>query len=355
MLERDFIENWMHCGTLLSAEKGQLILGWGARKWLKEPSQDHPSFYFPDYFLEDSTPWFMHEHVLKLTDTQLLGVLEKIPDSCKKHVKWESPSRDFFHTTFMNLQEKIANGELKKAVPFVLETASESMDKARLMHSLKYALRYIQSNAAYLYGFWNDEEGILGVTPEVLFQYGSGHEKVLQTMACAGTKNVKEGDISLLEDAKEIHEHELVVHGIVQSLSPYGNVNVGKLQLLKLSQLMHLVTPLNVRLHDEPLFKEIVEALHPTPAVGAFPKKEGYRWLQEEERKMQRYRYGAPAGYWLPDEKQSSCYVSIRNVQWKEQRMFIGAGCGVIADSICENEWAEVELKLKAIKEMLDL
>jgi isochorismate synthase EntC len=42
-------------------------------------------------------------------------------------------------------------------------------------------------------------------------------------------------------------------------------------------------------------------------------------------------------------------------VQWGKDQMQIAAGCGVVADSVCDKEWNEINLKLKAVKEMLAL
>ena len=221
------------------------------------------------------------------------------------------------------------------------------------MISLKSSLKYIQQNQAYLYGFWDNNEGVLGATPEILFTYGEEGELV--TMACAGTRKKGEDIAAFFSDLKELNEHHLVVKGITESLSPFGTVSVGKLQLVELPQLVHLVTPINVELHEKLLFQEAVNALHPTPALGAFPKNKGKAWLEDYQQKIPRLRFGAPAGYWFSDGKSSKCYVSIRNVQWKGNQMQIAAGCGVVADSICDKEWDEVNVKLNAVQEMLAL
>jgi menaquinone-specific isochorismate synthase len=73
----------------------------------------------------------------------------------------------------------------------------------------------------YVYGIWNQEEGILGATPETLF-HTSG--KMVQTMALAGTamKTSENRPLDLLKDAKEMKEHRLVVEDIQKQLTPLG-------------------------------------------------------------------------------------------------------------------------------------
>ena len=92
--------------------------------------------------------------------------------------------------------------------------------------------------------------------------------------------------------------------------------------------------------------------MHPTPALGAFPRRPGMEWLKEYQQKIDRRRFGAPVGYAIEDA-QAKCYVAIRNVQWTKNQMLLAAGCGIVATSQYDAEWAEIKLKLQAIKEML--
>lgn len=353
MLEGDFISDWINCGSLLSISSDKLILGWGKRKWLSAPDQSNPSFYFPDYFLQNATPWLVHQHYLQISIPQLLVYLTAISDlSGEKHV-WRNPYRELFNKIFEELQKEIKDGLLKKAVPFVIESAKRSMDKVQLVKSLKRLLAYALDHPVSLYGFWGDREGMLGASPELLFKFDN--QGLLKTMACAGTKNATQDSKAFLSDSKELYEHKLVIQGIKKALRPLGKVVIGKLQLLKLSQLVHLATPLSLQFSRALSFQEVVKILHPTPAVGAYPKKTGRYWLENYEKNIQRARFGAPVGYFFPEKGQSRCYVAIRNVQWNKDEMKIAAGCGVVAGSQVEKEWAEINLKLKTIKGMLDL
>jgi len=356
----DFISQWMKCGTLVGKEGKELLIGYGKRTWLANPDPSQPSFYFPDFFLKDKTPWFVHEQTKSLPITELLDQLNlksELSASIKQaHITWYSPDKDFFNRSFHIIKQLIADGQLQKAVPFIVESAEllgRKIEDFQLMKSMRSILKYALVNQAHLYGFWEKGKGVLGATPEVLFQYNN--KGLLNTMACAGTKNIQEDSEDLLSDPKELNEHELVVEGIKDALMPYGKVSVGKLRLLKLSKLMHLVTPLNLQIQSNVSFQEIIKALHPTPAVGAFPKNAGMEWLENYEKHLPRFRYGAPVGYFLPGKWQSKCYVSIRCMQWREGVIQIAAGVGVVQKSLFEKECAEIDLKLQAIKEMLSL
>lgn len=351
-MKEDFIQAWLGSGTIFSVDS-KLILGFGARERLREPHQKQPSFYFPDFFLQNSTPWFHQEYTIEISTEELLALLSPLDNQVNQSYLWRTSHKELFRNVFQDLQARIAAGEMNKGVPYIIESVQKTMGNGQLIKSLTTALSYAIKHSVHLYGFWGEQEGILGATPELLFRQQK--DGSIETMACAGTKNIYEDQNEFSSDSKELYEHELVVQGIASSLSPYGEVIIGERQLLKLSKLMHLVTPLSVILSGPLLFQEIVQALHPTPALGAFPKKGGDAWLESLQKKIDRLRYGAPVGLIIPEKKLSHCYVAIRNVQWNRKNMQIAAGCGVVAESDCTKEWDEIQLKLNAIKEILAL
>lgn len=353
-MQTDEFAQWLKCGTIFSLGKERVLVAWGQRSWSEKPlGSCIPNFYFPDYFLKAATPWFNHPYYLEIPISELQELLlcEASFSRIKKYT-WQNPHQDLFYQTFHEVQKKIRSGQLIKVVPYVMESTPVAMDQNQLVKSLRSVLEYLKNNLAHLYGFWDGNEGILGASPEILFQcdkHGS-----LKTMACAGTRSLL-NDVPFFPNSKELDEHEWVVRGIQESLRSYGEVVVGERYLLKLSKLVHLATPISMQLTKKAPFLEIVKALHPTPAVGAFPKKKGHLWLEEYQKEMDRKRYGAPVGYWLSDSQSSNCYVALRNVQWNRNEMQIAAGCGVVSGSQCDQEWEEINLKLKAVKEMLAL
>ena len=314
-----------------------------------------PAFYFPDFFLKELFPWFQHSHCEEIEIIELIKTLTPLMTDEVADYQWKNPYQTLFQTTFDELQEKFASKELAKAVPFVFENAEQKMTTSQLIKSLINVLKYALTSPTYLYGFWDQSRGILGATPELLFRFTQNGTSQLETVACAATSASSGNSLSLEKDPKELHEHQLVVQGIIESLSPFGNVNVGALKLLQLPKLIHLFTPISVQLKQIPHFDSVVRALHPTPALGAFPRESGMNWLHALQKKIDRKHYGAPVGFLKGDIHESCCYVAIRNAQWDQQKIFLGAGCGVVAQSQVDREWAEINLKLQAIKEMLAL
>lgn len=355
-------DSFFTSGTILSSGKGRFLVGFGKRTWMIQPdlsNQEIPYFFSPSFFLTDEKPWFMHEFFLEITLNDLQAWLkQKIKASnfpLQTVPRWVNRYSDHFSETFAHLQKKIATKELSKAVPFVFEQTSELMTKDRLKSSLGRILNYSKDFPLHIYGFWDNHEGILGSTPEILFRIKKKGDCWIETMACAGTRQRNSPDGSLLNDPKELHEHDLVVQSIVKDLSPFGSVLVGNLQILELPKLLHLVTPLQVLLKNEPTYTEIVQALHPTPALGAYPRHAGMVWLKQYETIIPRRRFGAPLGYIFSGKKKAECYVAIRNVQWNAAGMAIGAGCGIVSESLLKREWQEIQLKIQSIKDLLAL
>lgn len=206
-------------------------------------------------------------------------------------------------------------------------------------------------SSLYVHGFWNTDGGLLGATPETLFVIRG---KQLTTMALAGTCPKSDSERpSLLEDPKEREEHDLVTQDIVQVLSAYGRVHSEGPFLLELPTLWHLKTNIELTLQKPVDPRELIRRLHPTPALGVFPRAAGYQWLREEPGQEGRARYGAPFAFIFPDEV--VCLVAIRNLQWNKEESLIGAGGGVVAASELEREWRELRKKRESVKKILGL
>lgn len=327
-------------GAVASLPDKKLLVGYGGFEWNEQPKSGIPNFYFPDFFLINTRPWLHFEHYQYFTINEFLHPLNQADSGSQ--IFWEMTHQELFYHQFDQLQQQFTTSQLQKAVPYAFSYAKQSMP---LETSLKRALKTISNYPCYLYGFWNQEEGMLGVTPEILLSR-SGPD--IQTMALAGT--CRKGRTFTSKDERE---HQLVVEGIKEALGCYGTISIGKMETLELPTLHHLHTPITIQLNHEVEWTDLVRALHPTPALGAFPKANGAKWLADYAVQIPRGRYGAPAG--VVHDQIAHFVVAIRNVQWNQDGLRIGAGCGVIKESNCDQEWQEIQLKLHAIQESLAL
>ena len=356
VLNQHFIQDFIRSGSIITLDAHRVLIGWGKRSLVKDPAKiSGPVFYFPDFFLKNESQWYVHEHWKEtdLSNLQLHVSAQISSISKPAEIHWTCPYHEVFRSAFHDLQHRFGRGELQKAVPYVFMETPNHMDMLRLAFALDNLLKYAVIHPVYLYGCWDRVEGILGATPELLFRLRNHPVPILETMACAGTCATNHEDT--LDNPKELHEHQLVVQGITESLDSYGEVCPKPLELLKLPNLTHLVTPIQVKLDHPIAFESAVRALHPTPALGAFPKAKGNLWLNNYQTKIARKRFGAPVGFMHNQGSVGNCYVAIRNVQWDEKGMKIGAGCGIVSESRPEKEWQEIQLKHHAIRNMMSL
>lgn len=347
------LNDFLETGTIITAND-TAYMGWGKRNWSSQPIKGTTNFYFPDFFLSSETPWFTQEHIAIFPVNTLH---QKLPANTTNNLtlEWTTSHHPLFLNEMKNLKIKFNDGKLQKAVPYAFLESQQSLSKDQLLHSLYAGLEAIQSSPGNLYGFWDENEGILGLTPEILFE-GSKTAKgnSVKTIAVAGTSSASLPPETLLDDPKTFHEHQLVVKGIKESLSPYGIVVTEECRLLPMKHLTHLATSIELIASTPISFERLVVQLHPTPALGAYPKEAGQEWLRSYAEKIPRGRHGAPAGVLL-SPSEFICVVAIRNVQWDALVARIVAGCGVVSQSKDVEEWQEIQLKWSAIRKTLKL
>ncbi|MES2615890.1 MAG: chorismate-binding protein [Bdellovibrionota bacterium] len=305
------------------------------------------AFYKNNFFLTEKSPWLQGEHYYEIELFEFKELLSKAT-RIKPKIEWNEISQDNYKQQFDSLKKEICTGNLLKGVPFAHQTANLELCKENLAYLLNSLFEYECKEGLYLYGFWNLQQkiGFLGASPELLF---TQKNNLIETYALAGTvrNNIKSENIQ----CKIIREHNFVVDGMQTELAALGDVHIDKTELLKLEQFSHLKSPLQLKLKKDFDFKQVLTAIHPTPALGAFPKKTGFKWLQYVEDKIEkRLNYCSPFGICI-NKNFSLCVGVIRCLQWENNSLKITAGGGVIEESIFEEEWEEVCMKLESIRQ----
>lgn len=267
---------------------------------------------------------------------------------------WSEPDLGFFQSQFNWIRQKIQIGEWIKAVPITSSyrhvPQTQNVDILNLIQS---ALRAVQINPNLMaYGWWNFDEGIIGITPEILYCHDG--EKV-KTVAVAGTRPVtsESSRLPLLEDPKELHEHQIVIEDIKQRLAPFGELTVHNTHVVTLPKLEHLKTDIHLKPLPEYKNLDYSQILHPTAALGIFPRSDkAMEELKTQSHQQNRKRFGAPITFHF-NAGQKVSLVMIRNIQWThgEQRIF--AGVGQVQESQFEREWQEVCDKINMVKTLL--
>jgi menaquinone-specific isochorismate synthase len=214
-------------------------------------------------------------------------------------------------------------------------------------------LRSLKPNNFHSYHFCfqiNPTTALIGTSPERLYYR---QDRLLKTEAIAGTR--QRGDSAQLDrelsdllrnSPKDLHEHQLVVNnlnGILTELCHSVTVD-RELTILKLSKVQHLYTQCQGILRSDLTDADILPKLHPTPAVGGFPRTQALKLIQELE-PFERGWYAAPVG-WVGDDD-AEFAVAIRSGLIDRDRLLLFAGAGIVQGSQAEEEWAEIENKIR--------
>lgn len=354
--------NFLQSGALLR-HKGQWTVLEGPFRPVKNSelliNSSIISVFCPDFYELENKPVYqstVSSGTYELSTSALQQVCEsylrenQVSEAPLSKAPWREPLKEDFATAMEEMLVKIKAGEIQKAVPAVFARTAQtvsSQDLVRMILTLSAA-----PEALFAYGFWQNGEGVLGATPEVLFDFDLG---ILKTMALAGTCPKSEGQDreSLLQDPKEMQEHELVVADLKKHLAKWGSVKNEGPQILELPTLLHLKTDFTVKCQSTPNFLQLIKELHPTPALGVAPRSAGYKWMAEYPGQEGRGGFGAPFAF--IDQNKALCLVGIRNLQWNKKEAMIGSGCGVVAASELDREWRELFAKRLSVKKILGL
>lgn len=202
---------------------------------------------------------------------------------------------------------------------------------------------------SYVFAFEQGDECFLGATPERLVRL---EDDQLQSMCLAGTAPRGETDMAdeqvrheLLNDKKNREEHDFVVQMIRRAIEPYCvDIRIPDTPtVFPLKNLQHLYTPVTAQLKRGYHIFNLVEQLHPTPALGGTPKEVALAFIREHE-PLDRGWYGAPIG-WIDHRNNGEFAVAIRSGLIQNDAASLFAGCGIVKDSDVEAEYEETKIK----------
>ncbi len=344
------IAKWLEGGALFSLNNSEILVSYGDVVLSTNQPQDSHGYFLPDFYLSSEQSWYQFKENHIITKKALLTLIEGLKlQSTTPNYKWQPPSKEEFSSNFTKIQNEIWGGKLNKLVPVVFEVSDDLVKPEDLVYFINKLLTVDTSQQVY--GFWSNGEGLLGLTPEVLF---NKTESKITSMALAGTDKVTSGDGSLLSNTKEMNEHNFVIDNLNNNLKPIGRFSKSKTYEWAINEIKHLRTDIEVDLSHDVKPGELIKAMHPTPALGVHPKDYNWKNIKNFETKVNRSRYGAPIGVSLPGGEFKSV-VAIRNLQWDQKNSYIGSGCGIVKESELEKEWSELILKRNSVKKYLGL
>ncbi|TRX16672.1 isochorismate synthase [Flavobacterium franklandianum] len=257
---------------------------------------------------------------------------------------------------FENLVKKgiqaIENNEFKKVV--LSRKESLNLTDFDLITAFQNLVQLYPTT--FVYCFYHPKIGTwLGATPEQLLK---ANDAEFKTIALAGTQKAT-GSNEVVWPKKEQEEQQFVTDYIVEKLKNVASELVVSIPYsLKAGSIWHIKTDISGRLNSSSSLQQVIQLLHPTPAVCGFPKDKSKAFILENE-KYDRTFYTGFLGELNMGDK-TDLFVNLRcmeievasKIALAQAHLFMG--CGITKDSIPEKEWEESKNKSVTMKKILD-
>lgn len=251
---------------------------------------------------------------------------------------------------------------VKKAQSYILEgdimqvvlSQRLSQDFTGTPLSLYRALRSLNPSP-YMFYYDMGDHHVVGASPEILVRLEGG---VVTSRPIAGTRprgKTREEDIALAEellaDPKECAEHVQLMdlgRNDVGRVAQIGSVKVtDNMMIERYSHVMHIVSNVEGLLKPNMDAVDVLKATFPAGTVSGAPKVRAMQIIDELE-PSKRGIYAGAVGY-LGFNGDMDVAIAIRTGVVKDNKLYVQAGAGIVADSVPQSEWEETQNKAKAV------
>ena len=135
----------------------------------------------------------------------------------------------------------------------------------------------------------------------------------------------------MLNDQKEVLEHQLVVKDITEALQEYGAVKSGTTREWSIGSLTHLKTPIELHADHKIEFEKNSRISIPHRLWEFIRRQRSWTWLKEQPETKILQSIWRTLGLKHPDGT-SETVVAIRNFQWNDQGTLLASGCGIVCE-----------------------
>lgn len=248
--------------------------------------------------------------------------------------------------------EAIKKGEFEKVV---LSRKEEVVINPQLLD--KYYTRFLSNfPTAFVYWFYHPEIGMwMGASPEQLL---NAQNKIINTVALAATiADNGQSQVEIVWGEKEKNEQKIVTKFVSQALDKYcENIQITNPYTYKAGSLFHIKTDIQAELVNSNSLCDLVNELHPTPALCGYPKRESQDFIIANEGYNREF-YGGFLGEWKIGDEQGNIktdlFVNLRCMKIDNDNAYLFLGGGINIDSIPEKEYLETVNKSKTVKSIL--
>lgn len=281
-------------------------------------------------------------------------VEEKEDYRCDGVIVKQSDTLEEYSAKVNKIKEYIKEGHIFQTVLSQRWTVETKQDGFALYKELR-----VLNPSPYLYYFNFGEFEVIGSSPEMLVKQKENH---IYTCPIAGTRKrgkdkaederLKE---ELLADEKEKAEHVMLVdlaRNDMGRISQFGTVKVTQfMQVQNYSHVMHIVSQVEGQKKGEYHPLDLVVSFLPAGTLSGAPKIRAMEIIDELE-SIRRGLYGGATGYIDFSGDMDFC-ITIRTMIKKQDKVYLQAGAGIVADSVPESEYNECCNKVMALAKTL--
>lgn len=261
-----------------------------------------------------------------------------------------------FKAAVKKAQSYIIDGDIMQVV--LSQRMSQEFTAPPL--SLYRALRSLNPSP-YMFYYDMGDHHVVGASPEILVRLDNG---VVTSRPIAGTRPrgaTREQDLALsvelLADPKERAEHVQLMdlgRNDVGRVATTGSVRVtDNMMIERYSHVMHIVSNVEGQLKPGMDAIDVIKATFPAGTVSGAPKVRAMEIIDELE-PSKRGIYAGAVGY-LGFNGDMDVAIGIRTGVIKNNRLYVQAGAGIVADSVPQSEWIETQNKARAVLRAAEL
>jgi anthranilate synthase component 1 len=261
-----------------------------------------------------------------------------------------------FHQVVDKIKDYVLSGDTMQ----VVISQRLSIDFTEEPINLYRALRNLNPSP-YMYFMNLGDHHVVGSSPEILARLEDGEVTV---RPIAGTRRRgytpeedKALEIELVNDPKEIAEHLMLIdlgRNDVGRVAEIGTVKLtDKMVVERYSHVMHITSNVTGQLKAGLDAMDVLRAALPAGTLSGAPKIRAMEIIDEFETEK-RGIYGGAVGY-ISWNGNMDTAIAIRTAVIKDNKLYVQAGAGVVADSIPALEWKETMNKARAIFKAVDM
>ncbi len=202
---------------------------------------------------------------------------------------------------------------------------------------------------------------LVGSSPEVMVRVVDGQVTVRPLAGTRPRGHTEEEDRrlaeELLNDPKERAEHVMLVdlgRNDVGRVARYRSVEVSDVMSIeRYSHVMHITSNVSGQLQSGKNAFDALQACLPAGTVSGAPKVRAMQIIDELE-PHRRGPYAGAVGYVDFAGNMDTC-IALRTVVIHDDKAYVQAGAGIVADSVPENEWNETLNKARGLLRAIEL